>query len=329
MESQRSIEATGRRRLMGWVFARSVLQVVTAMALVAVIGAVAAPRAAEASTTTGYRLLGGDGGVFAFSSPFFGSAGSDTSLCPPNTRDRIMPNGTCWAMASTPGGGGYWILNAYTGAITTYGNAVSYGDRTQFNGGGADTWPNSIGIVATPDGKGYWVLEAGMSGLGSVDHFGDAVSYGDQTTVAHEAVHVGVPVSMASSPDGKGYWIVNSDGGVFAFGDAGFFGSMGGAHLNAGVVGIARTTDGKGYWLAASDGGVFAFGDAAFGGSMAGSPLNEPVAGIAADPAGPGYWLAATDGGVFALGGAPFLGSMGGVRLQQAVFAISVRAAAG
>jgi hypothetical protein len=30
-------------------------------------------------------------------------------------------------------------------------------------------------------------------------------------------------------PDGKGYWLVASDGGVFTFGDAGFFGSVPGS----------------------------------------------------------------------------------------------------
>jgi hypothetical protein len=35
---------------------------------------------------------------------------------------------------------------------------------------------------------------------------------------------------------------VASDGGLFAFGDAGFFGSMGGQHLNAPVVGLALTS---------------------------------------------------------------------------------------
>ena len=55
-----------------------------------------------------------------------------------------------------------------------------------------------------------------------------------------------------------------SDGGVFNFGDAAFYGSMGGQHLNPPVVGIATTPDGQGYWLVASDGGVFSFGDAEF-----------------------------------------------------------------
>jgi len=44
---------------------------------------------------------------------------------------------------------------------------------------------------------------------------------------------------MASTPDGKGYWLVASDGGVFSFGDASFYGSMGGKPLNKPVVGMA------------------------------------------------------------------------------------------
>ena len=106
---------------------------------------------------------------------------------------------------------------------------------------------------------------------------------------------------MAPTPDGRGYWLVASDGGVFAFGDAGFYGSMGGTRLNKPIVGIAASPDGKGYWLVASDGGVFAFGSAAFDGSMGGKPLNAPIVGMAA--ASSGYWLVAADGGVFAFGG--------------------------
>jgi hypothetical protein len=74
-------------------------------------------------------------------------------------------------------------------------------------------------------------------------------------------------VGIAATPDGGGYWEVASDGGVFAFGDAGFHGSMGGKPLNAPVVGIAATPDGGGYWEAAYDGGVFTFGDANYYGS--------------------------------------------------------------
>ena len=37
---------------------------------------------------------------------------------------------------------------------------------------------------------------------------------------------------IAATADGGGYWLAASDGGVFAFGDARFFGSMGGKVLN-------------------------------------------------------------------------------------------------
>ena len=81
----------------------------------------------------------------------------------------------------------------------------------------------------------------------------------------------------------SGYWEVASDGGIFAFGDAAFAGSMGGRPLNAPIVAFAATPDGKGYWEVASDGGIFAFGDAAFAGSMGGQHLNAPIVAFAAD----------------------------------------------
>ena len=85
------------------------------------------------------------------------------------------------------------------------------------------------------------------------------------------------PIGLAPS-EGRfsAYWLAASDGGVFSFRRAPFYGSMGGQHLNAPIVGIASTDDNHGYWLAASDGGVFAFGDAGFDGSMAGGTSTHP-----------------------------------------------------
>jgi len=80
--------------------------------------------------------------------------------------------------------------------------------------------------------------------------------------------------------DGRGYYLVAADGGVFAFGDAGFYGSMGGRHLNAPIVGIA-STGGAGYYLGGRDGGVFTFGDANFWGSAVGL-INSPEIAIGA-----------------------------------------------
>jgi hypothetical protein len=139
----------------------------------------------------------------------------------------------------------------------------------------------------------------------------------------------GYASSTATAPftvtghSGNGYWEVASDGGIFAFGDAQFYGSMGGKPLNAPIVGIAATPDGNGYWEVASDGGIFAFGDAGFYGSMGGKPLNAPIVGIAATPDGKGYWEVASDGGIFAFGDATFDGSMGGKPLNAPIVGIA------
>jgi hypothetical protein len=110
----------------------------------------------------------------------------------------------------------------------------------------------------------------------------------------------------------QGYWQVASDGGIFTFGDAQFYGSTGSIKLNRPVVGMAATPDGRGYWLVASDGGIFAYGDAQFYGSTGSMALNKPIIGMIPTVNGGGYWLVASDGGVFAFGNAPFLGSTGG-----------------
>jgi hypothetical protein len=139
-------------------------------------------------------------------------------------------------------------------------------------------------------------------------------------------------IASATAPSPKsttpthGYWLVGSDGGVFTFGNADFYGSTGNLKLQAPVDGIAATADRKGYWLVASDGGVFSFGDAQFYGSIpqlglapVESPnphrLIAPVVGIVPTADGRGYYLIAADGGVFAFGDATYEGgcySIGG-----------------
>ncbi len=107
------------------------------------------------------------------------------------------------------------------------------------------------------------------------------------------------------------------------FGDAGFFGSMAGVHLNGPVVGMAPTPDAMGYWLVASDGGVFSFGDAGSYGSMGATKLTQPVVGMASTPDGKGYWLVASDGGVFSFGDAQFFGSTGAMRLNAPIVGLA------
>jgi len=119
-------------------------------------------------------------------------------------------------------------------------------------------------------------------------------------------------VAVARTATARGGWVAASDGSVFAFGDARFYGSMGASHLNRPIVGMATTPTGRGYWLVASDGGIFAFGDARFYGSTGNLELNRPILAMAATPTGNGYWFVASDGGIFAFGDAHFYGSTGG-----------------
>ncbi|HZU78865.1 MAG TPA: hypothetical protein VE991_03020, partial [Acidimicrobiales bacterium] len=118
--------------------------------------------------------------------------------------------------------------------------------------------------------------------------------------------------NIASQPSGGvgGYWVVGSDGGIFSFGTANYYGSMGNTRLVKPIVGMTATPDAGGYYMVAADGGIFAFGDAKFAGSMGGKYLAQPMVGMAIDPANGGYWTDAADGGIFSYGGAPFFGSV-------------------
>jgi len=157
---------------------------------------------------------------------------------------------------------------------------------------------------STPVGDDYPV---------SVIATGPAATHTTQISLGVDPA-VTLPFSSTS-----GYWTVATDGGIFAFGNAGFYGSEGGHPLNKPIVGMAATPDGRGYWLVASDGGIFSFGDAGFHGSTGNIVLNKPIVGMAATPDGAGYWLVASDGGVFSFGSAAFHGSEGGHALNRPI----------
>ncbi len=159
----------------------------------------------------------------------------------------------------------------------------------------------------------FWI--AGLAALGLL------------TLPAGVAVVTAIPALAASASasantanaGAQGYWLVAADGGIFTFGDAGFYGSTGALRLNEPIVGMAATPDGKGYWLVAADGGIFTFGDAGFYGSTGALRLNEPIVGMAATPDGKGYWLVAADGGIFTFGDAGYYGSTGATKLNQPI----------
>ncbi len=206
------------------------------------------------------------------------------------------PSGDLVGLATVPGGGGYWVVNA-DGQVFAHGTAPRLGSVAAHRLTG-----RVAGIAAAPGG-GYWVVAAD----GRVFAFGRAPWHG---SLAHRRLHSPV-VGIAATPDGNGYWLATAGGGVFPFGDAKFAGSpnAAGVHHHAAIVGIAAPPTGSGYWLAASDGTVFHYGAAAPKGSLPRRHLSADIVSIAATPTGAGYWLASRHGAVFAFGDATYRGS--------------------
>jgi hypothetical protein len=246
----------------------------------------------------GYRIVGGDGGVFNFGgASFLGSTGS------------LRLNRPIVGMADDPKTGGYWL-------VATDGGVFSFGAPFFGSAGGLPLGAPIVGMAATPDGGGYWLVGAD----GGIFNYGDAGFYG-----AGRPQSTGGPVvGMAATPDGRGYWLVTSGGAIVTFGDAGFHGAAATVALNRPIVGMAATPDGGGYWLVASDGGIFNFGDAGFYGSTGAMSLNRPIVGMAATPDGGGYWLVGADGGIFNFGDAGFYGSTGAMSLNSPVVGLVV-----
>jgi hypothetical protein len=130
-------------------------------------------------------------------------------------------------------------------------------------------------------------------------------------------------VGITPTADDAGYWLVASDGGVFTFGDTGFYGSIPGLgyapagtsapkRLNAPIVGMVPSENGAGYFMVAADGGVFAFGDAKFEGSCPGiGGCSGAAVAVMPDATGNGYWLVTSTGHVYAFGDAVNYGQPG------------------
>jgi hypothetical protein len=238
----------------------------------------------------------------------------------PSNTISVLPGGTPIYTTPVPGSG-YWQV-ASDGGIFNYGTAGFYGST-----GNLKLNAPVVGMTGTQDQGGYWLVGSD----GGVFNYGDASFFGSAGNLKLNAPIVGLASTpyvpgaggAPASPAGLGYWLVGSDGGIFNYGDAGYFGSAGAMKLNKPIVGITPTPDGKGYWLVASDGGVFSYGDATFYGSTGGMKLNAPIVGIAATPDGKGYWLVGSDGGVFNYGDAAFEGSAGSLKLNQPVVSIS------
>jgi hypothetical protein len=198
--------------------------------------------------------------------------------------------------------------------VTIGGNFVTGVYSVDFEGASVPFTPD------VPDGT--VVVSTPPHGAGTVDITVETAYGGISPTSAADQFTYQAP--PPPPPLQHGYWLVGSDGGIFSFGSAQFYGSMGGVALQRPVVGIVPTRDRGGYWLDASDGGVFSFGDTQFYGSIpglglnpagSGKPhsLNAPIVGMVPSHDQGGYFMVASDGGVFAFGDAHFAGSCPGI----------------
>jgi hypothetical protein len=213
------------------------------------------PIVGGASTVSqnGYWMVAADGGVFAFGDArFFGS----TATLP--LRAPVV------GMAPTPSGLGYWLATA-DGGVFAFGDATFAGSL-----GATQVAAPIAGITPTRTGDGYFLLARN----GAVYAFGDARYRGGASQAGTSAVALSAPasgtdywiafanggrtelaatrsflfpklptllapvVSMLTTPSADGVWLACSDGGVFALGEAGFFGAAAGLPLRAPVVAV-------------------------------------------------------------------------------------------
>ena len=278
---------------------------------------------ASLSTSQDYQDYNRLEGISCTSSAFCVAAGYYDPNGPAGQQDLILTwNGANWSLdssasLSTSPSQDDWLFGVSCASTTL---CVAVG---QYASAGYQS------LLLTWDGS-TWTLDSSPSlspggGQGSTIVGVSCTSTTGASCVAAGSYNNGIYERTLALAYGAmwGYRFVATDGGIFSFGTAAFYGSMGGKHLNAPIVGMAATPDGKGYWFVASDGGIFSFGDAKFYGSMGAKHLNAPIVGMAADPVTGGYWFVASDGGIFSFD-APFFGSMGGKHLNAPIVGIAM-----
>ena len=148
-------------------------------------------------------------------------------------------------------------------------------------------------VSLTTTGDGTMSVTSNTSNVCSVDPNGITVTFVGFGTcsltpsVAQGPNHFGAtgnPQTFTVKAASHGYWLVGSDGGIFSFGTAAFFGSTGGIRCSVRWSGSRRPSTRNGYWLVASDGGIFSFGDSSFYGSIPGARAAPRRLGAAEQP---------------------------------------------
>ena len=219
---------------------------------------------ASSADGAGYALLTSFGKLFTYGD--FADDGDESTTA---LNEPIV------GMAATPTGKGYWFVAA-DGGIFTFGDALFYGSMggtspqqaDRRHGGHArraratGSWPPTAASSpsATPSSTAPWAARSSTSrssawrrprpgrATGSWPPTAASSPSATPSSTAPWAARSSTSRSSAwrRPRPGKGYWFVAADGGIFTFGDAQFYGSMGGTVLNKPIVGMAATPTGQG-----------------------------------------------------------------------------------
>ena len=200
-----------------------------------------------------------------------------------NEIDANIPSAgvTSLPATSTPGS----LPVKWTGSDGAGSGIADYNVYVSVDGGPLTLWKHD-----TTTTSGSYAVTAGNTYGFAAQATNNVGTQGPTPTAAQTTTTVKTPTTTKpkttkpkttkpAPSSAPGYWEVAADGGIFAFGAAQFYGSMGGKPLNAPIVGIATTATGKGYWEVASDGGIFAFGAAPFYGSDGRQAAQRPHRG--------------------------------------------------
>jgi len=224
-----------------------------------------------------FDVTSGDNDLTRTNSGAFPARGGDdlaTGLGTPLAAGWSCPEVTSISAASAAPGTRLTITGfALAQSTITFGNATA---------AVVSRSPTSATIVV-PDGSGSVTVRAA-----------------DELGRGARSVNFTYPGSPTSA---RAYRTVATDGGIFSFGGAPFYGSTGSLHLDQPIVGMTLDRATGGYWLVARDGGIFGF-RAPFHGSAAADAPVAPIVGMAATADGGGYWIATRAGHVYAFGDA-------------------------
>jgi hypothetical protein len=167
-----------------------------------------------------------------------------------------------------------------------------------------------------------------FAGLPNGARFEDGGYFFEISYTEGDGNDVGVRVVTSLEPDPppppprSGYWMLRSDGGVYKFGDAHWYGEpIAAIQPGEQAVDIEPAADFNGYLVLTNRCRVFAFGSAPSPSNFSSPSLRngETCTSLSVTPTGGGYWMFSNQGRAFTQGDAVHRGDMGSVALNGPV----------